>query len=486
MPTRNEIFQNHKFNALWDKVITIIDEVEPPIETNSDDIQNMARLKKAVAYIGGLINAIDKELVPQALWDSSLNPTTILFNQLNSYSNTPAPNSINNANTQADSLIQFLSPYALATIDSTDAMNQALNAYTEAIKKHTKKVEKEMIATLKKGQTTDSKLEELLTQTDIIEEKINDYKRTLFEDNGEEVSTKSKIDSLSSEITAARDKILDYRTALIGENGKADGTISDEIKTNASMIAQLTSDAATKLKDMNVKLDELNQTYDTVMGSKTADGETTIGLQEAFETQKGNLEEYDTAQKRIHEALKKEINNLLPGATSAGLASSFSNQKDLYKSPIRAFEKMFYVAVGLLFIVGFTTLIAFAKSDGFSWAIPQDVESMLVSMFARTPFVLPLIWLAYFAAKRRNEYRRLEEEYAHKETISRSYYSFKQQVKELDDDESNALSAKLLEAAIEAVALNASQTLDKDHDDKLPSLVQARKIKKLYNEVKSG
>jgi len=108
---------------------------------------------------------------------------------------------------------------------------------------------------------------------------------------------------------------------------------------------------------------------------------------------------------------------------------------------------------------------------------------MLASAFARTPIALPIIWLAYFAAKRRNENRRLEEEYAHKEAIARSYFSFKQQVEKLDAEQSNALSAKLLEAAISSVSRNASQTLDKDHDDKLPNVEQLSNLQKTFHSV---
>ena len=49
----------------------------------------------------------------------------------------------------------------------------------------------------------------------------------------------------------------------------------------------------------------------------------------------------------------------------------------------------------------------------------------------------------------------------------RSYQNFKTQIEALNGS-SEDLMKKLLEATIDAVSMNASETLDKKHDDKTP------------------
>ena len=71
-----------------------------------------------------------------------------------------------------------------------------------------------------------------------------------------------------------------------------------------------------------------------------------------------------------------------------------------------------------------------------------------------------MIWVAVYASKRRSENQRLEQEYAHKEALARSYISYKKQISELGKED-NVLLEKLILEAINAISYNASKTLDK-------------------------
>jgi hypothetical protein len=77
------------------------------------------------------------------------------------------------------------------------------------------------------------------------------------------------------------------------------------------------------------------------------------------------------------------------------------------------------------------------------------------------------LWLTLFASKRRSESLRLQQEYAHKEALAKSYQNFKAQIDALGQSEPELMN-KLLSSAIEAVSKNASDTLDKKHGDKTP------------------
>ena len=69
-----------------------------------------------------------------------------------------------------------------------------------------------------------------------------------------------------------------------------------------------------------------------------------------------------------------------------------------------------------------------------------------------------------FFSKRRSEYSRLEQEYAHKKAIAKSYLSFKKQIDNLQSIDPE-MTKSLLETAIHAIGFNAAETLDKNHGE---------------------
>ena len=75
--------------------------------------------------------------------------------------------------------------------------------------------------------------------------------------------------------------------------------------------------------------------------------------------------------------------------------------------------------------------------------------------------------MAIFASKRRSENQRLQQEYAHKEALAKSYVSYKMQIDELNQEDKKLLE-KLLDSSINTVSYNASESLDKKHGDTTP------------------
>ena len=98
----------------------------------------------------------------------------------------------------------------------------------------------------------------------------------------------------------------------------------------------------------------------------------------------------------------------------------------------------------------------------------ETLEAILKSMLLKLPFIAPLIWMAVFASIRRSQYERLQQEYAHKEALAKSYESYKKQLEALLTTEREPLQKELINKAIEAISYNASQTLDGKHRDKMP------------------
>lgn len=483
MSTRIEIYENHAFRLQWKEILSVVDEIETPLEATSDEIQNRARLTKAIAHIDKLILVLDKDLVPPSLWDNCKSAADKVLNHLQANDMKPNAAQIDNANTHLDSLIQYVSPYALTTDKAADAVGAALSAYSSSIDAHTTALEKSTAQTLKEAKGVKVQLETMLVSLEAMEAKVAAYEETLFTDTEDKAGTKSKIEELQSDIGAARDEVLAYRKELIGGEGEEAASISGKINTQRLEITKNRMRATKILEEIEQQRNELETTHKIVMGQATEDGKKSLGLKAIYESSLSQLEDYESEQKIALAALTEEINSLLPGALSAGLATSFADQRRSYEKPIKDFGGLFNWALAGLFFIGFTTMFQWSVGSWPTFALPTELESVLYGTVARAPLILPLVWFAYYAAKRRNEYRRLEEEYAHKETIARSYHGFKQQVEQLEGEDVNKLSARLLEAAIGAVAANASKALDKDHNDGMPIMDKIKEIEQVKDAL---
>jgi DNA polymerase I-like protein with 3'-5' exonuclease and polymerase domains len=115
----------------------------------------------------------------------------------------------------------------------------------------------------------------------------------------------------------------------------------------------------------------------------------------------------------------------------------------------------------------------------------QSWSQLPVDILHKLPLLIPLLWITYFVSSRRSEALRLQQEYAHKEAIAKSFESFKKQINELRDNktEKEVLMTKLLGVAIDAIAFNASNTLDGKHKDKTPFDSLIDPISKIISEI---
>lgn len=152
----------------------------------------------------------------------------------------------------------------------------------------------------------------------------------------------------------------------------------------------------------------------------------------------------------------KAVSDLLDRATNAGLAHSFDEYRKEASKSAKHYGLLFYGIVAALLGVGLWTYL---ETNGGYQQFFENIPSRLV-------IVAPLIWLALFVSKRRSEFFRLEQEYAHKTAVAQSYLSFKDQIEKLN--ESDEMKASLMKSALETISVNAAATLDKKHGDGLP------------------
>ncbi|MFA0575432.1 hypothetical protein AB4580_23035, partial [Vibrio splendidus] len=129
--------------------------------------------------------------------------------------------------------------------------------------------------------------------------------------------------------------------------------------------------------------------------------------------------------------------------------------------------RLFYGSISFLMLLAFVSVTQELGWFYVKFIDATDLYKLLSNLLYKLPIILPVLWLTLFASKRRSETLRLQQEYAHKEALAKSYQSFKTQIDALEQSDPE-LMKKLLSSAIDAVSKNASDTLDNKHGDKTP------------------
>lgn len=445
-----ENFKNHAFQKVW---INILDESKKITvdATTPTDVKEVARLKKVIKYIDELLNACDPEIIPSSVWDNFNPQSTECLAQINLFNQNKNIGHLHNSNANLDNLLTYIRPYMLSSSSAAQAAGKAFKAYSDAVAKEMSNF-KELVqqdaadikTTFNDSKTTYSSIEKIKTQ-------IEEFNSHLFIDNdinNDNVSFRTKAERLLTEVNEWHEKVKNYHnTLLLGTDVKE--SLKQQIGVATKNIFDSEAFVTQTLKDIESDLSDFREFYSDTFGVKNKDsGEFEGGLKEKLEV---GFIEYNT--------LLKSIEKLLPGATSAGLASSYGSLKESFDKIIKNNTHIFYGILTILVITsGWFYYIEF---------IDISDQKLLPNFLYKLSFFAPLIWLAFFASKRRSEAQRLQQEYAHKEAITKSYESFKQQIENLGQ-KNEALMSKLLDTAISAIAYNASATLDKKHGDKMP------------------
>lgn len=104
-------FNLHPFQTIWQQLKGDLSIAKIDDQTVITDVTELARLKKVVAYIDGMIQSIDPELVPSTTWDSFNDQATNCDSQIAAYNTNRNIGHLQNANNHADNLLTYIRPY---------------------------------------------------------------------------------------------------------------------------------------------------------------------------------------------------------------------------------------------------------------------------------------------------------------------------------------------------------------------------------------
>lgn len=451
--------------------------------TAASTVEELARFKKVLSFLGSIIDNLDLELIPLSIFNTCHQYSENCIQQISNYKQSKSSGHLIKANDNADVLISQLRPYLLIPDLDMKAYAVAQKAYIEqfydyihSFEKFAKKAQSSL--SIANGESTAQK-----KRFDEIETRIKEFDDYLFLNLDDKVSTEQRVRSMVEKIATDQKSISDlHEKLLLGPESTAQliGSYQRDIDNMRIRFAELT--VSSEKEHI-----ELKHFYQRVFGS--SDGLDGAGLKQEIDDRLKQLGIFESEHQTRHNAMFEKVESLLPGATSAGLATAYKSLKDSFDQRIKNYTIAFYCALVVLLFSGLFMIFDFT-SNPFKIELVKahDWTEMLKTLLVRAPVVIPVVWFAVFSATRRSQYERLQQEYAHKEALASSYEGYKKQLLDLKGDAED-LQKELIAKSINAIAYNASTTLDGKHTEKPPVFQMLEKlnaddIKKMIDMVR--
>ena len=259
----------------------------------------------------------------------------------------------------------------------------------------------ELMALIKETYQSIAEINNFKQRIEAIETQINDSKEETSQNMAEINNSKQRIEAMETQINDSK----------------------EETSQNMAEI----NNSKQRIEAMETQIND----------SKEKAGELSEQMDEQCEKHKEEIAEV--------ESLRKIVRDLLPGATTAGLAGSY----------IDAQEKR---GVGWYWF-GFTaSLIALICLYGYNLFI-EPTSLTWGGLFIRFTTGLPLVWIAWYCQKSISQTRRIKEEYQHKERIMRVYPAFMKQLKEGEEENTDKI-LDFITTTIKAIAKNPAEVLN--------------------------
>lgn len=315
-------------------------------------------------------------------------------------------------------------------------------------------------------QNTVTGINSFYDQTKGIKEKADTLFSDLIEREKTTTQNSQKIEEYVTAIEKKNSSIETISTNIIQWNldiGKANNDITASQKLNTEIIEQ-----------SKFLLSASESIREKITGKPDDKGGVSGGLLQDTEKLKGELVSFLEKQTKKYETQFKEIEAMLPGAASVGLAKAYQEQKESYRKPLNRWS---WVFVSTLIVM--TAFSAFVIYEQFQNSPIKSLNEALTALFRYLPFYVPTIWLVAYASKQQSQVKRLQQEYAFKETNAKSFQGHKEQIEKLikEGGADKQLLANLVAQMVIITGQNPSSTLDHHtHNDSPPMFKLVEKM----------
>lgn len=258
-----------------------------------------------------------------------------------------------------------------------------------------------------------------------------------------------EVAAVSTQALAAKTQVLDAQAVIATKSDHIEDARAHADKVRADLDRALTaaSQQATEAEGLKTRaqtatdgVTALHASVQTSKGLVDADVAAIAAAldtsEEAAASLKGLSDKAETVQQRLADYEKKlaglekqcadqlkTITDLLPGATSAGLAYAFDERRQTFLSPAEKWQWLFIASVIILVILALNGMWHVYDKDA---VITYDELGRL--WLARLPVASALVWLALHASRESALAKRLEEDYGYKAAIAASFQGFHEQM----------------------------------------------------------
>lgn len=453
----------NKFNndiiPLWNEVQSFVNEIDESCILDAY-IENFAYLRKITAFLSEAMSCIDADFLPNDFINNIESYLTDIKNYLVNTQNYTNSSYISYVESKLDNLLQIVFPFILHKGKAIKGLRVGLNDYSKTITNHVENGFSEIKLTQENANKIKVKLENELDEFQTLRAEMEEYRDLIFSEDG----IKEKIEDLLNNSASKLSEIEGLHDSIYDEDG-----LKQKIDKFYANISDTNNDINELKKDSLATLQGLEQFYDKIFGKDDENGNKTGGLKQEIEQRKKDLEEFKQNQQNRYDELNKQIENLLPGATSAGLSSAYNEMRNKFSKSAEWYARGFYVSLSILLVtvlcIRDVVLVDTIPLDKGIWI---SLLVLLGNFAVKMPFIIPALWLVIFMSRRRSEAERLSQEYVHKEVLAKSYDSYKQQIEKLSKEDQKELLPVLMEGMIRAISLNPAETLDKKHQSDSP------------------
>lgn len=338
----------------------------------------------------------------------------------------------------------------------------------------------DIIETKKSAKQFQEELEQKKAQLDELEEVLDETKGI---HNSTEAAYKAVLSNHKSISTFAEE--------IFGKTIKKDDGSTEKIKGLKDQL----QDSYSNLEESIDALYEKNETYHIEFKAR---------VNETLQSESEKNQKFIDTWNSSYIDLRKNIKDLLPDALTAGLSSAYEQKRkneedELLKNQL-TFKLTIYALTGMALIP-----IAINITRFFVYKEPLDalINGSPSLIMLILPLYLPIVWLAYSSGLKVKLAKRLIEEYAHKETVAKTFEGLSKQIESFEDEDiATELKTKLLFNLLDISAENPGKLITdynkSDHPvmdaldksvkfaDSLEKLSRVPGIKKLATKLSEG
>lgn len=255
---------------------------------------------------------------------------------------------------------------------------------------------------------------------------------------------------ISLMVTAQKE--LDNKTAVLKaseETAASIATQATEAQQSSEKIQNILSTIEAQEAKANLQLEAIDTAATQIKESQTS----AANLEKQNQTLLAEIQKQAQNLEKLNEkalAQQKLIEDLLPRATSAGLAHAFNQQRSRFGRSQAGWAFAFLASVITLIIFAWHIKESLPSSGG------NDVWGYLLY---RIPLASPMIWLGWFSAIQYGNVLRLKEDYAFKEATSMAFAGYREHMEHLGEISETDGTSALNKLALVTISILGSDPL---------------------------